>query len=44
MSQVISIYMGGPGIGIGKACTELYAEEHGIGYDGYFKDELAEEA
>ena len=42
MSQVISVYIGTPGVNIGKACLEQYAEEHGIAPDGYFKDELEE--
>lgn len=41
MSQVVSLYFGGAGVNIGKACLEQYAEEHGIGADGFFKDEAA---
>ena len=39
MSQVVSFYFGGAGINIGKACLEQTAQEHGIGADGFFKDE-----
>ena len=41
MSQVIQVAFGGTGVNIGKACLELSAEEHGIGPDGFFKDEEA---
>ena len=41
MSAVISMCIGGTGVKIGKACMELNAEEHGIGSDGFFKDEEA---
>lgn len=37
MSQIITINIGGAGVNIGKAALELSAEEHGIGYDGFFK-------
>ena len=39
MSQVITVNIGGTGVNLGKACLELNAAEHGIGLDGYFKDE-----
>ena len=41
MSAVISMCIGGTGVKIGKACMELNAEEHGIGADGFLKDEEA---
>ena len=39
MSQVITINIGGTGVNLGKASLELNAAEHGIGLDGYLKDE-----
>ena len=41
MSQVISIYGGGPGIQMGEACLKLNTKEHGIASDGIFTDEDA---
>ena len=40
MKEVISLHFGGAGVNIGKAMIEQHAKEHGIGPDGYFKDEL----
>ena len=39
MKEVISIFSGEIGVGIGRACLEQLAEEHGIASDGFFKDE-----
>ena len=39
MREAISIYGGGFGVSLGKACLEQYAEEHNIAGDGFFKDE-----
>ena len=39
MSQVITVNVGGTGVNLGKASLELNTAEHGIGLDGYFKDE-----
>ena len=39
MSQVITVNIGGTGVNLGKASLELNAAEHGIGLDGYFKNE-----
>merc|ERR1719469_603073 len=41
MSSVISVCIGGAGVKVGKAALEVNAEEHGLGADGFFKDESA---
>ena len=39
MSSVITVCLGGAGVNMGKSWLELTAEEHGLGPDGFFKDE-----
>lgn len=39
MSEVISVFVGGAGVRIGKECIELNAKEHGLSPDGFFIDE-----
>ena len=39
MTQVIQISVGGAGVNIGSKSIQLAAKEHGIGPDGYFRND-----
>ena len=45
MSEIVSLYIGGAGVNIGKEVLSLYAKEHGLAPDGFqLNDEAPEDS